>query len=209
YYNQSNMKVIFTDKCILLSEIYKTTKMEKFPEFTTKLKNGKSVKIRQATIADAENLLQTIKTYIPQSTYIPKLIEEVKWTVSEMEAWIESFKNQDNSLLLVAEFENAIIGNIDLTGNQRKIMFHTAVIGMGILEEWQNCGLGTALLQAMKSWSKTNPFLELIWLQVYSDNIAGMQLYQKSGFTNCGIMKDFFKHTNQYFDKITMSLPVK
>ncbi len=183
--------------------------MEKFESFEIQLKNGKNVRIRQAKIADAEKLLNTVKKYIRQSDFIPKLESEFIITIEQEKEWIDYFLKNENSLLLVAEYENNIIGNIDLTGSQRKVMKHTAVIGMGMLKKWQNIGLGTALLSAIIEWSKTNPILELIWLQVYAENELGLALYRKMGFIENGIIKNFFKHNNKYFDNLTMSMEVK
>ena len=183
--------------------------MPKFKDYKVELKNNKIVLIRQAQISDAEKLLETIKIYVPQSEYIPKLGQEIKLTLVEEKHWVNSFIINDNSLLLVAEFENEIIGNIDLTGNRRKIMEHTAVIGMGMLKEWRNSGLGTELLKSVINWAKQNPILEIIWLQVYTENVLGMNLYKKMGFKENGIIKNFFKHEEKYFDNLTMSMSGK
>lgn len=173
------------------------------------LKNGKTVLIRQAEVADAQHLLDCVKKYIPQSEYIPKLEQEIIITVEQEREWINSFLIHNNSLLLVAEYDNQVIGNIDLTGNRRKVMEHTAVIGMGMLKEWRNSGLGTALLDTAIEWARQNPVLELIWLQVYTSNKAALHLYRKMGFEENGIMKSFFKHNNDYFDNLTMTMIVK
>ena len=174
-----------------------------------KLKNQKTVTSRQANSDDAEKLLNCIKTYVPQSDYIPKLEQEIKLTIEQANEWINSFLTNENSVLLIAEYENEIIGNIDLTGSRRKIMEHTAVIGMGMLKEWRNSGLGTALLKLAIEWAKENPILELLWLQVYTDNKLGLGLYRKMGFEENGIMKNFFKQDEKYFDNLTMTMNVK
>lgn len=88
-------------------------------------------------------------------------------------------------------------------------MEHTAVIGMGILKEWRNKGLGTALLKLAIEWSKENSILELLWLQVYTVNELGLGLYRKVGFVENGIMKNFFKQDGKYFDNLTMTMNVK
>jgi RimJ/RimL family protein N-acetyltransferase len=183
--------------------------MSKFRPIKIELKNGKVVQIRQAELDDAEKFLHCIKTYIPQSEYIPKLTHEIKLTINQEKDWINSFLVNKNSLLLIAEYNNEIIGNIDLTGNQRKLMEHTAVIGMGMLKDWRDTRLGTALLSNVIEWAKQNEILEVIWLQVYTENIAGLALYKKLGFSENGIIKNFFKHENEYFDNLTMSLSVK
>jgi N-acetylglutamate synthase-like GNAT family acetyltransferase len=92
--------------------------MQKFTSKEVKLKNGKLVVIREAEVEDAEKLLDCIKTYIPESDFIPKLEEEIKMTVEQEREWIRTFSVQENSLVLVAEYEGQIIGNIDLAGNQ-------------------------------------------------------------------------------------------
>lgn len=183
--------------------------MSKFRAETIELKNKKLITIRQAEIGDAEKLLGCIKQYIPQSEYIPKLEQEITLTIEQEKEWINSFLTNENSLLLIAEYGNEIIGNIDLTGNRRKIMEHTAVIGMGMLREWRNLGLGTALLKSIIQWAKENPLLELIWLQVYTENVSGLNVYRKMGFEDNGIIKNFFKKDKRYFDNLTMTISVK
>ncbi len=173
------------------------------------LKNGRSVTIRQADISDAENLLNCLKRYIPDSDFIPRLQHEVIDSIQEEEKWIESFLTNHNSLLLIAEFEGEIIGNIDLTGSPRKIMEHTAMVGMGMLKEWRNTGLGSVLLQTAIDWATASPILELIWLQVYTENELGLGLYQKFGFEERGIIKNYFKRDGRYFDNLTMTSKVK
>jgi ribosomal protein S18 acetylase RimI-like enzyme len=183
--------------------------MQKFTNETIELKNQKTVTIRQAETDDAEKLLNCVKTYVPQSEYIPKLQHEIKLSIEQEKDWILSFLTNENSLLLVAEYNSEIIGNIDLTGNRRKIMEHTAVIKMGILKEWRNSGLGTALLKSAISWAKENPALELLWLQVYTDNELGLGLYRKMGFEENGIIKNFFKRDEKYSHNLTMTMNVK
>lgn len=170
------------------------------------LKNNQEVILREATVADAPALLQCITTYIPDSVYIPKLEMEMVTDITEEESWIRTLIARPNALLLVAEHNGQLIGNIDLTGNSRKVMQHTAVVGMGMLSEWRNVGLGTALLEKAISWAKDNEILEMLWLQVYTANTAGIQLYQKMGFQENGTIPQFFKHEDLYFDQMTMSL---
>ncbi|TDS61516.1 GNAT family N-acetyltransferase [Myroides indicus] len=182
--------------------------MIKFEDQSHELKNGKKVVIRRAEVRDAEKLLECIKTYVPQSNYIPKLEQEIKLNVEQEAEWINSFRINDNSILLIAEYDNQIIGNIDLTGNCRKIMEHTAVVGMGMLQEWRNSGLGTALLSSAIEWAKLNPVLELVWLQVYTENKIAINLYRKIGFKENGIIKNFFKQDGRHFDNLTMVINV-
>ncbi len=171
------------------------------------LKNGETVTIRSAEIYDAQKLMLCVQTYIADSDFIPKNPEEFTLTLNQEIGWIQSF-SKENSLLLVAEHHNQIIANIDVTGSPRQAMQHTAVIGMGMLSEWRNSGLGTALMQTAVSWAQQNTILEKLWLQVYADNVLGLSLYRKMGFEENGTIKDFFKQNSRYHDVITMSRSV-
>jgi RimJ/RimL family protein N-acetyltransferase len=162
------------------------------------LKNGKTILIRKAVVRDAEALLEMVKNYLDDSPYIPKSTSEFYLTLAQEEAWIQSFLDAPNSLFLVAEFENT-----------RQVMQHNALVGMGMLNEWRNQGLGSALMQAAIDWAISNPLLENLQLEVYAENLAGINLYQKMGFKQSGVIPNLFKENGHYCDSIMMTLSVK
>jgi RimJ/RimL family protein N-acetyltransferase len=181
----------------------------KFNPKTIQLKNNETISIRICKTEDAENLIKTVKTYLADSEYIPKNSTEFNVTLEQEKSWIKTFLDNENSLLLVAVNGNQIIGNLGLTGGSREAMKHTAVVGMGILKEWRNVGVGTELMKAAIDWAKSNPILELIHLQVYTENKCGISLYKKIGFEENGMLKNYFKQNDTYYDMLTMSLEVK
>lgn len=181
----------------------------KYGQQVCSLKNKKMVTIRMCREDDAVKLIHTIKRYLKDSPGIPMLPEEFVYTPEEEKQLIQRFAVQENSLLLVAEHDGEIIGNIDLTGSQRSRMRHTAMIGMGMLEVWRGQGLGTVLMEQVMLWAKHNPFLEQVWLEVYAENTAGVYLYKKCGFEEKGRYDAFFKHKGIYSDKIIMGCSVK
>jgi ribosomal protein S18 acetylase RimI-like enzyme len=166
-------------------------------------KDGKEVIIREANEDDALNLIELKKSYIKNTTSIPLYEFEYKNDIQMEREWISRFISEANSLLLVAEHGNKLIGNIDLHGNQRKKLFHTGMIGMGIAYEWQNRKIGSFLMQNLMQWAMNKSPLNIIWLEVYSTNMGGIKLYQKFGFEQCGLIKNFFETENPA-DKITM-----
>jgi len=95
-------------------------------------KEGKEIIIREANEDDALNLIELKRSYIKDTTSIP--IYEFEYTndIQTEKDLINKYLSETNSLLLVAEHGNKLIGNIDLNGNQRKKLFHTGMIGMGI-----------------------------------------------------------------------------
>ena len=170
-------------------------------------KNGKTITVRTATKRDAAALVALKKGYIKDTTTIPLYEYEYKNTTEQEAELIEKYNTEANSILLVAECEGELIGNIDITGNQRQKLQHTAMLGMGIAYAWQNTGVGSCLIDsALKAIAQT--VVNIVWLEVYASNIAGLKLYEKFGFEKCGVIKDFFNET-VLIDKITMVKYIK
>lgn len=181
----------------------------KFETKTYKLKSGKIIKIRVPEIVEAQNLIDLKRSYIENTTTIPMILEEYSGDLKSEMALIVEYSKSANSLLLIAEFENEFIGNIDLTGSKRSKMFHTGMIGMGIQESWRNQGLGKLLVESILDWAKRESEIELVWLDVYASNDLGCALYRNTGFEISGIIKGFFNEQGGYIDKIQMYQRIK
>ena len=82
---------------------------------------------------------------------------------------------------------------------------HTCEFGMSVLQSHRNQGLGKQLLEALVNWAKESN-LEIIELNVFSNNKAGINLYEKAGFVFDGIRKNYIKQEEKYCDLIHMSL---
>lgn len=164
--------------------------------------DGYEIVIRRADETDAEKLLQLKLGYIKGTLSIPLYEDEYVNSVEQEAGLIKKYIAEENSILLVAEHNNQLIGNLDLTGNQRRKLFHTGMIGMGIANAWQNRKIGSFLMKEVLQWAEQSP-LKIVWLEVYSSNIAGISLYSKYGFEQCGRIKNFFNEATP-LDKITM-----
>ena len=195
---------------IFIRILCKTLKrMIKFQPKTFKLKTGKSIRVRMPEFDEVQKLIDLKKSYLRNTKTIPLVLDEYLSSVKNELALITEYEKSLNGILLVAEFENEFIGNIDLTGSKRSKMFHTGMIGMGIKEEWRDQGLGRILIESVIDWAKENSEIELIWLDVYASNELGYNLYKNTGFQISGIINDFFKDENGYVDKVQMYQRIK
>lgn len=175
---------------------------------TYSIKSGQSVLVRSANLKDALDLMNLKRSYIMNTTSIPLELHEYPVDLEKESQIISSYTTSSNSILLVAESEGKLIGNIDLTGSKRTKMLHTAMIGMGIREEWRNQGLGKIMMEAALRWAKACSELEIIWLNVYASNELGFNLYKKMGFNISGTIPGFFKSKMGYDDKVQMYLRI-
>lgn len=181
----------------------------KFKAKTFTVKNGKEIIVREARIDDSEKLIETAKSYIADSEHILLTFEEFNPTIEQEEKWINSYLDNENNLLLVAVYNEQIIGNIEITASKRAKIIHTGIIGMSIVKDWRGVGVGTALMESLIEWSKNNSTLKKIWLEVFANNESGIALYKKMGFIEEGRQSKFIKTgENEFVDNVIMGLDV-
>lgn len=181
----------------------------KFQRKNTILKSGHLITIRVPEQEEAQHLIDLKRSYIKGSSTIPLTLEEYPVDLKKESNLIKEYQENENSILLIAEFNNKFIGNIDLIGSKRYKMLHTAMIAIGIKEEWRNQGLGKLLIESVIEWAKIYSKIEIIWLDVYSSNEIGYNLYKNTGFKVSGIINNFFKEENGYKNKVQMYQHIK
>jgi len=181
----------------------------KFEKKKYTVKSGKQITIRIPEVKDAQAVLNLKREYIKNTTTLPLTLEEYPNDLKKEFHLIQEYEKSENSIFLIAEFKGELIGNIDLTGSKRSKMFHTGMIGMGIKETWRNQGLGKILIGCALNWAKEKSVIEIVWLDVYSSNEIGYNLYKNMGFELSGIIKGFFKEKHGYIDKVHMYQRIK
>jgi len=164
---------------------------------------GKEITVRIAQPEDALALLELKLNYIKDTITIPMYEYEYKNDIAQEKQLIERYLNEDNSILLVAQHANTLIGNLDVTGSQRKKLFHTGMIGMGVAYNWQNLKIGSFLMESALLWATQNEHIKLLWLDVYSTNAPAIRLYEKFRFMHAGTIKNFV-NDKEFTDKLTM-----
>lgn len=133
-------------------------------------------------MADSEALLETEREYVLTSRYLIVSPADLEHTVADEARWIRELRLNPNSLLLLALHNGEVIGNLDLTGSEEEYEDQSGLITMGILQEFQNKGLGSILLREAIAWAQQNHQLQVLCLQVERANKSAVRLYQKAGF---------------------------
>jgi ribosomal protein S18 acetylase RimI-like enzyme len=179
----------------------------KVPAFSATLRDGTEIRIREATIQDAPDLIRCIKTYIANSEYQVMEANEFAPDLGQGREFIQNFTESDNSLLLVATQNDNIIGNIDITGAKRRRLRHTGLVGLGVSKEYRSKGLGKLLLTTAIDWAKNDSGLEKLWLQIIAGNLPAIKLYKSMGFVEEGRQKNFIRLSeDEYADNLIMAL---
>ena len=111
---------------------------------------------------------------------------------------------KSNQIFIVAEAEGRIIADAFL-GRFAGRRAHAASFGIGVHDDWQGRGVGSALLasiiEAADSWLD----IRRIELTVFSDNAPAVRLYEKFGFEKEGLLRGFAFRAGDYVDAFTMA----
>lgn len=97
-----------------------------------------------------------------------------------------------------------IIGTIGLNGLQLKNK--RAEVGYELHPAYWRQGYTTEALKEVLSFSFRQLGLHRVGAFVYPDNIISLNLLQKFGFTNEGLLRDYMYQNNQFHDTYVLSL---
>lgn len=102
-----------------------------------------------------------------------------------------------NDYALVAELGSKVVGSIDIS-RKRNRLAHVASIGMAVHDDYQNRGIGTALMNAALDMTDNWLNIRRVELDVYTDNLPAVHLYEKFGFVREGLAFREGKYVDAY-----------
>jgi putative acetyltransferase len=106
---------------------------------------------------------------------------------------------------LVACVDGEVVGELGLGVSTNPRTRHTGNIGMAVHDDWQGKGIGTALMEAALDLADNWLNLTLIELRVYTDNAAGIALYETFGFEVEGTHRRLAFRDGEYVDAYSMA----
>ena len=123
------------------------------------------------------------------------------------EAWRKRLAEPPDGLfLLVACVEEEVVGNLGLeTSPNRPRIRHAGSVGMAVRDDWQGKGVGTALMRAALDLADNWLNLSRLELTVYTDNAAGIALYEKFGFEMEGTHRRYAFRDGGFVDAYSMA----
>ena len=123
-----------------------------------------------------------------------------------LDLWRQRLQVVDpNAHVLLACAGDEVIGQLGLYVASNPRRRHVGDLGMGVRDDWQGRGVGTALLGAAIALADGWLQLRRLELQVYADNAAGIALYARHGFVEEGRHRDFAFRDGAYVDALSMA----
>ncbi len=169
-------------------------------------KKSKKISLRLAQPTDAKEILSFAVGMAKTSKYILSTPADFKkMTVAEEKQWIESFKDGENKILIVAVDKKKIVGILDFVCFRAERMRHVGRFGVSVSKTHQGLGIGKELLSSLLVWASQQPHIKKIELEVVRENYPAVLLYEKMGFTTEGVRKGVMKIDKKYLDLLVMA----
>ena len=120
---------------------------------------------------------------------------------------VEGFQRlgpDDHIFVAVAE-DGTVIGSAGLNVHPNPRMRHGAELGILVHTDYQNQGVGTALMKTVLNLADNWLMLVRVELEVFADNQRAIQLYEKLGFETEGRKRMSCVRNGQYADELLMA----
>lgn len=163
-----------------------------------------SFSIEKARPEDAAALIDYLRVVGGESDNLTFGAEGLPATVEEETAFLEKSAADTRSVILLAKEDGEIIGDGHIEAFSRRLS-HRAGLGITVRKAAWGRGVGTAIMERLiaHAWEQG---IEIIELQVRSDNARAIRLYEKFGFVKIGHYPGFLKVDGVYADCDLMNL---
>jgi len=159
------------------------------------------VRIRPGRLDDVEGAHHCVGVVAQERAYIgfldPPPIEDSRryWTgvIESKHPW------------MLAVQDHRVVGWCEVAQIERPIFNHVGVLGMGLLPDYREKGIGQRLIAEVLRASRACG-LERVELAVFADNMRARRLYEKFGFIVEGVRPRRAKIDGRYIDEVLMSL---
>lgn len=166
-----------------------------------------NVIIREAFPDDAEKFIEYLKRIGGETENLTFGAEGLPVTAEQERAYLKNVQEDKHSVIYCAWRGEELIGDASISALPRR-MSHRAELGVSVVKAEWGKGVGSALMEKLISYAR-NCGIELLNLEVRSDNKRAIALYEKYGFKHIGISPAFLKTDGQYVDCELMYLDLR
>jgi len=137
---------------------------------------------------------------------------EARWLVATPGAvsepseafWISELIQSDEHLVLVAEADGDVIGNVLVSVDRSVATQHIGVLSITVADGWREVGVGTELVAGAQRWARDRGLLK-VSLGVFPDNARAIAVYEKRGFVREGVRRMQYRTADEYRDEVLMA----
>jgi ribosomal protein S18 acetylase RimI-like enzyme len=162
---------------------------------------GSQIVIRAARESDAEAIRAAVTAVAAEKWYIATV---EGFSPDETRAFLKHII-EGNLPQVTALAGDTVVGFCDILPNTAVGFTHVARLGMAVRAQWRRQDIGRQLLDACLALAK-KAGIEKVELEVFSDNLGAMRLYESFGFAREGVKLRGRKLDERYQDVVLMAL---
>lgn len=166
-----------------------------------------SIVFRKLGPEDAEPLLAYLKRIGSESDNLSFGPEGLPMTIAAEADYLRQMGENPRALNLGAWRNGQLVGNGSLSPLPRR-MRHRAELSISVRKDFWNQGIGRGLMERLIRHAREQE-IELLSLEVRTDNLLALHLYQSFGFAQIGIFPAFFRIHGRYADCALMVLDLR
>ncbi|MBI4402847.1 MAG: GNAT family N-acetyltransferase [Deltaproteobacteria bacterium] len=169
---------------------------------TVVLKNGKEVTLKSPLPVNASAVLTFVRQLFHESSENlngPPAQFDLISQKQEAE-FLESLIGAPKDFMICAFYKKAVVGNLNLQQIATPVSEHCGQFGIGVLNSFQNIGLGAALLKQCIVEANRHGIWNLR-MTVRTFNKPAIALYEKLGFRRVGTLHAVAKIGEKYLDE--------
>ena len=160
--------------------------------------------IERARAEDAAALLDYLKIVGGETENLSFGAEGVPLDLETEQAYLRSQCESTDNVQYLAKVYGEIIGTASLIRRHNR-MSHRGVFGISLKKAWWGCGAARAMAEAIIDFARKNGFSQLN-IEVRSDNVRAIRLYEKLGFRKLCTFPAFFRIDGRDIDFDLMNL---
>ena len=168
------------------------------------LKNGLTAILKTPEAGDGEKMLSCIMACCGETEFLVRYPEEWEIDVEQEKKWIESLRSSNDNMGIACYVDGDLAGHCDIRYKTNMKDGHRAVLGIALLKEYWNLGIGSAMFSELIAEAEKYD-IEILELQFVEGNDRAKHLYEKFGFTIVAELPNAFKlRDGTYLSEIFM-----
>ena len=178
----------------------------KIREIPFTLKDGRQALLRGPLPEDAQGTLDLLQKCAEETEFLVRAPEEGgRYSLEKEIAFFERKVASANEVFIMCIVDGKVVGNCELSFNDRVKTRHRASIGIQILKEYWNLGIGTKMFEEMIRIAQERREVTQLELEFAEGNARGRALYEKMGFRIVSVHPNALKQKDgKYYNEYLM-----
>lgn len=166
----------------------------------------KEIKVVKAAPEDAEKILAYSKIIGGETENLLYGPEGINTTLEQEKEFIKNAADSKRRVLFVAKYDDEVVGVADFSSVEHPRIGHRGGMGISVRKDMWGKGVGSMLMEHIIDFAKNVAKVDIVALQVRSDNERAIHLYEKYGFEKFGTFKGYLKIRGEHIDFDFMNL---